>query len=153
MTAPAIAEAIDAIVERVEAIDPTISPESPFWRRSEKTPATTKTRRGFDVDFQGHPRDLSNEGLGVQTHGLADRIARLDLVVEYPIARAERALETTLAVDSELLLRALGRSAVWTSTPVRRCQARTTVDRSGIEEGGVLLLVVTVDVQYRDSEG
>ena len=81
MTAPAIAEAIDAIVERVEAIDPTISPESPFWRRSEKTPATTKTRRGFDVDFQGHPRDLSNGGPGVQTHGLADRSARLDLVV------------------------------------------------------------------------
>lgn len=150
MTAPAITDAITAVVSRVEAITPTIEPAARFRRVSETVPSTTRTRRGFDVEFQGHPRDLSNEGQGTQTQGLADRIARIDLVVEYPIARSEAALETTLAVDSELLLRALGRSAVWTSTPVRRCQVRTTVDRTAIEESGVLLLVVSVDVQYRD---
>ncbi len=156
MADPAITEAIAAVVARAEAIVPTIEPAARFRRFGETTPPTTRTKRGFDVEFQGHTRDLSNEGQGVQTHGQADRLARLDLVVEYPLGRQERALETTLAVDSELLLRALGRSAVWTGTPVRRCVARSSVDREAEQGGdgtpGVILLVVTVDVQYRDIE-
>ena len=157
MAAPAITDAIAAVVARVEAIAPTVEPAARFRRFGEAAPPSTRTKRGFDVEFMGHTRDISNEGQGIQTHGQADRVARLDLVVEYPAGRQEKALETTLAVDSELLLRALGRSAVWTSTPVRRCTARTTVDRQGAEgeDGlpGVILLVVTVDVQYRDIEG
>lgn len=156
MAAPAITAAIAAVVARVEAIVPTVEAASRFRRFGEVTPPTTRTRRGFNVEFQGHPRDLSNEGAGVQTQGQADRVARIDLLIEYPVGRKERELEGTLAIDSELLLRALGRSAVWTTTPVRRCTPRTSIDRTA-EEGddgtpGVILLVVTVDVQYRDLE-
>lgn len=156
MTAPAITEAIDAVVAAVEAIEPTIEPASRFRRFNEKAPFTTKMRRLFDVDFMGHPRDLSNEGQGVQTVGLSDRVARFELWLGYPVANAERALETTMAVDSELVMRALGRSAVWTGTPVRRCTITTTVNRDeqlGDQgEPGVLYLVATVNVQYRDTE-
>lgn len=156
MTAPAITAAIDAVVSRVEAIAPTIDPSSPFRRYSEKAPFTTKIRRLFDVGFLGHARDLSNEGQGVQTAGLSDRTARFLLEIGYPVGNAERALETTLAVDSELILRALGRSAVWTGTPVRRCTITTDVDRSEARgepaAPGVIRLVATVNVTYRDTE-
>lgn len=159
MAEPAIIKAIEAIVAKVEAIEPTIEPTARFVRRGERAPPTTKNRRTFDVGFIGHLRDLSNEGLGVQTHGLADRIAQLAVAITYPVARDEAALETRLAVDSELVLRALHRSAVWTGTPVRRCAARTATDRSkqdaaaaGSQGAATIDLVVTVDVQYRDSE-
>lgn len=156
MTAPAITDAIDAVVARVEAITPTIDVAAAFRRIRETAPPTTKTRRLFDVEFKGHPRDLSNEGQGTQTTGLADRVARLELWISYPVARSERALETTLAVDSELLMRALGRSATWSATPVRRCTITTADDRSAAvgEQGepGVIFLVATVNVQYRDVE-
>jgi hypothetical protein len=158
MTAPAISAALDALVATVEAIAPTIDAATPFRRRAETSPGTTRGgKRWVNLEFDGHPRDLSNEGAGVQSPGLADRSASVRLLIDYPLARNERALETTMAVDSELLLRALGRSASWTGTPVRRVVARTTVDRSAAvpfdrQGTGKLVLVVTADVQYRDVE-
>lgn len=156
MATPAITSAIDTVVAKVEAIVPTIDPAARFARYSEKAPFTTKVRRLFDVDFLGHTRDLSNEGQGVQTAGLSDRTARIDLVVGYPIGNDERALETRMAVDSELILRALGRSASWGTTPVRRCTVTTAVDRSEAEgtgeQPGTMRLVATVNVTYRDTE-
>jgi hypothetical protein len=161
VSAPAITSAIDAVVARIEAITPTIDAEQTFRRLGEVAPASTRAgKRLFDFDF-GALRDLSNEGQGVQNPGLADRLATVEFVIDYPIARAERALETTIAIDAELVLRALGRSANWTGTTVRRVVASTVVDRNDsaevpIEGGGtqpgVLHLVVTAAITYRDAE-
>ena len=157
MTAPAISGVIDAIIDRAEAVVPTIDPAQKFRRSDERAPFTTRGgKRIFDVNFEGHPRDLSNEGAGRQTVGQADRLARLTLDIEYPIGNAEKALETTIAVDSELLLRALARSANWAGTSITRATARSAVDRSESEAvdaaPGVLHLMVTIDVQYVDLE-
>lgn len=159
MAVPAISSAIDAVVAKVEAIVPTIDPGRPFRRTGETAPATTGAgRRLFDVDF-GALRDQSNEGAGVQNVGVADRAATIALAIVYPLGRAEKTLETVLAVDAELVLRALGRSANWAGTVVRRVQARAAVDRSEVEiltdagaQPGYLYLVVTCEVFYRDSE-
>jgi hypothetical protein len=156
MAAPAVQAALEALLAKVEAIVPTIDPSDRFRRRGERAPASTRAgKRLIDLEAQGHPRDLSNEGAGVQAPGLADRIAAVDLVVEYPLGRAEKQLETTVMVDSELLLRAVGRSANWAGTPVRRVQARSRVDRPDAAAGegpGVLKLVVSVEITYRDTE-
>jgi hypothetical protein len=157
MAAPAITAVLASLVAKVEAISPVVDPTQKFRRVSERAPATTQTKRLFDVEFRGHPRDPSNEGRGVQTVGLSDRVAALDLVITYGIGNNEKALETTIAVDSELVLRALGRSANWAGTAIQRAQARSSVDRtlSSPETGegtGLLQLVVSVDVQYRDQE-
>lgn len=153
---PKVLEALDAIVAKVEAIVPTIDPAARFRRSSEKTPPTTKAgKRLFDVDFQGHPRDLSNEGQGVQNPGIADRIATFTISIDYPLARNEKALEATTAVDSELVLRALGRSANWNGTPVQIVRATSAMRTDQAEDGmgaGFRVLVVTADVQYRDRE-
>jgi len=151
VTAPAISGVIDAIIDRAEAVVPTIDPAQKFRRSDERAPFTTRGgKRIFDVNFEGHPRDLSNEGAGRQTVGQADRLARLTL------DNAEKALETTIAVDSELLLRALARSANWAGTSITRATARSAVDRSESEAvdaaPGVLHLMVTIDVQYVDLE-
>ncbi len=155
MTVPAVSAALDAVVAKVEAIAPTIDPAQPFRRRSEITPPSTAVgKRTFDVEFQGHSRDQSNEGpAGVQNVGIADRVASFDLVVDYARANAERALETTMAVDSELVLRALNRAS-WAGTPVHRVVARSRVERPEAGEGqpGVFSLVVSADVHYRDTE-
>lgn len=157
MTAPAISGVIDALIEKVEAITPTIDEGRRFRRSDERAPPTTRNgKRLFDVEFEGHPRDLSNEAAGRQTVGQAERIARLSVDVGYPVGRSEKDLETTIAVDSELLLRALGRSANWAGTSIQRAVARTTVDRSEIEAvedaPGLIHLRVAVDVQYVDVE-
>src|SRR6266496_3536072 len=149
---PAIQAAIEAVLATVEAIVPTIEPATTFRRKSEKVNATTRApKRLFDLQARGHPRDLSNEGSGVQNPGVADRIAAVDLVVEYSAARVERALEMTMMVDSELVLRALGRSANWAGTPVRRVRATTSIERDlqlPIPGQGtaVLKLVVTAEI-------
>jgi hypothetical protein len=158
MTAPAISDALDALVAKVEAIVPTLDPATRFRRRAETSPGTTRGgKRWVNLEFDGHPRDLSNEGAGVQSPGIADRSASVRLLIDYPLVRNEKTLETAMAVDSELLLRALGRSASWAGTPIRRVVARTTVDRSAAvpfdgQGTGKLVLAVTADVQYRDVE-
>lgn len=159
MAAPAISAAIEAVLAKVEAITPTIDQGQKFRRTDETAPFTTRGgKRLFDFDF-GALDDLSNLGRGVQNPGLADRTASVALQIAYPLARAEKALETTLAVDAELVLRALGRSANWAGTVVRRVVARAAVDRSDAqietEAGpmpGSLYLVVSADITYRDSE-
>jgi hypothetical protein len=158
---PAISSAIDAVVAKLEAITPTIDAAQEFRRRGEKAPPTTRAgKRSFDFGFVGM-RDLSNEGApgGVQNPGKADRTASIAITIDYPLARAEKALETTMAVDSELVLRALGRSANWAGTVVQRVVAKTTVNRASSElliedqvQPGFLRLVVTAEIQYRDSE-
>ena len=157
MADPAITSVIDAIVERVEAIDPTIDPAAQFKRSSETSPPTTKNRRTFDLDFLGQPADLSAIGQGVQTVGLADVLASFRISVAYPIGRSEKALETTLASDSEHIRRALSRSATWAGTPVRTLRAfRSTVDWSEQEpieqQPGLVRLVVEVTFLYRETE-
>jgi hypothetical protein len=158
MPAPAVQAAIEAVLAKVEAIVPTIDPSATFRRRGETAPGTTKAgKRWFDLQAAGHPRDLSNEGAGVQAPGLADRIASVTLLVDYPVGRSEKALEMTMMVDSELLLRALGRSANWAGTPVRRVVARTTIERDILEpttgQGlNLIRLTVTAEIQYRDTE-
>lgn len=159
MAAPAIQAALEAVLARVEAITPTIDPAVRFRRKGETAPASARApRRLIDLQAEGHPRDLSNEGAGTQAPGLADRIASVRLVIEYPAARAERALETTMMVDSELVLRALGRSASWAGTPVQRVVATTSVERDGVlpvagQGTQVFRLVVAAEIQYRDVEG
>lgn len=157
MADPAIQSVIEAVISAVEGISPTIDPGTRFRRKGETAPASTRApKRLINVEFQGHPEDSSNEGRGTQAPGLADRIVRLDLRVEYPVARSERALELAMAVDSELVLRALARSSAWVGTPVRRVVATTTVEREiELVQGqgtSVLTLVVAATVQYRDTE-
>lgn len=159
MAAPAISAAIAAVLAKVEAITPTIDPAQAFRRSSETAPPSTRAgKRRFDFDM-GALRDLSNEGAGTQAPGIADRLATVAITIAYPLARAEKALETTLAVDAELVLRALGRSASWAGTVVRRAQARAAIDRTDAEvlgdagpKPGHLYLIVTCDILYRDSE-
>lgn len=158
MAAPAVQAALEAVVARIEAITPTIDATTAFARKTiERVPSSTRARkRLFDVDFEG-VRDLSNEGSGVQAPALADRVATFTVRIDYAAARAERALELTMAVDAELVLRALGRSAGWAGTPVRRVVARASVERDQVEPApgmgtGVLKLAVTADVTYRDAE-
>lgn len=159
MAAPAISSAIAAVIAKLEAIIPTIDPGQPFRRLGEVAPVTTRGgKRLFDIDF-GALRDLSNEGAGVQNQGVADRVGTVSVTIAYPLARSEKALETTLAVDAELVLRALGRSATWAGTVVRRVQARAAVDRSEAEvltdtgpQPGSLYLVVACEITYRDTE-
>ncbi len=161
MADPAIQAAIEAVIAAVEAVIPTIDPSTRFRRKNETAPASTRAgKRLFDF-ATGGLRDDSNEGRAgsVQNVGKADRTASVTLRIEYPLGRSEKALEMTLAVDAELLLRAIGRSAVWTGTPVRRVSARATVDRTETviltEAGstpGQLVLAVAADIQYRDTE-
>jgi hypothetical protein len=154
--APAVQSAIEAVLAKVEAIGPTIDSGQQFRRVDEKAPLTTRGgKRLFEFDF-GAMRDLSNEGAGVQNAGLADRVASVVIAIGYPLARAEKTLETTLAVDSELVLRALGRSANWAGTVVRRVVARTAIDRTDAEatevSPGIVYLLVSADIFYRDTE-
>lgn len=153
---PQVEEALDALIAKLEAIVPTVDPACRFRRREESAPPTTKApKRLFDVDFEGHIRDLSNEGNGAQNPGVADRVARFTVEIDYPLARAEKALELTTAVDSELVLRALTRSANWNGTPVQIVRATSTMRTDQAEDGmgaGFRVLVVTADVQYRDIE-
>lgn len=158
MAEPAVQAAVEAVIAKVEAIVPTIDPASSFRRRSEKAPPSTRAgKRWFDLQASGIPRDLSNEGSGPQRPGVADRVARLELLIDYPVARAERTLEMTMLVDSELLLRAVGRSANWAGTPVHRVVASTSVQRDQVEPitgqgSGVLRLALTCEITYRDVE-
>jgi hypothetical protein len=158
MAAPAVQAALETVLASIEAITPTIDADQLFTRkRVERTAATTRApKRRFDVDF-GSMRDLSNEGEGVQSPGLADRSATFTIRIDYAAARSERALETTMAVDAELVLRALGRSANWAGTPVRRVVAQTAVERSEVVPvpgagTATLALVVTAEITYRDAE-
>lgn len=159
MTAPAVETVLDAFVSRVEAIVPTLRTNTRFRRSPENAEASeAPTRSGlrqFDVDVLGGGDD-SNEGRGVQNVGSADRTVSLLLSISYPApGRAERALEKVIASDAELVLRAVGRSANWVSSPsapVRRAVCRWTVNRSALQSGAEIILEVTVDVQYRDTE-
>lgn len=156
MAAPAITAAVNAVVAKVEAITPTIDTAQLFRRGSEKAPTTTRAgKRLFDVEAAGL-RDESNDGRGVQVPGVADRIATVVFVVTYPVARSERALETTLLEDMELLLRAVTRSASWAGTPVRRVAARAAVNRTFAEpveqQPGELQILLTAEIHYRDTE-
>lgn len=152
MAAPAIKAAIDAVLAKVEAITPTIEPGRPFRRKSETAPPTTRAaKRLFDFDFRG----LDNVPGATQNPDLTDRQASIALRIDYPVGNSEKALETTLAVDSELVLRALGKSANWSGTPIRRVAARAEVERVPPPDGqgaATFSIVVNADVFYRDSE-
>ena len=157
MAAPAITQVLDAIVKKVEAIDPSIDPGSRFKRSSETVPPTTRNRRTFNLDFMGQPQDLSAAGSGTQTVGQADVVAEFQLRIAYPIARNERNLETLLAADSELVRRALSRSANWTGTTVRTMRSfRSSVDWSErttpAGQPGTVRLVVKATFLYRELE-
>jgi hypothetical protein len=158
MAAPAVKAALEAVIAKIEAIAPIVDAGTPFRRQDERAPSSTRQRRRlFDLQAGGHPRDLSNEGAGVQNPGLADRIAAVTFLIEYALGRNERELEMLLMQDSELVLRAIGRSANWAGTPVRRVVAKTSIDRSSAEpmpgEGaGFLTLVVEAEITYRDTE-
>lgn len=159
MAAPAIEQVVDALVARISAIAPSLRPTTKFRRSQETAEAQQEPSRSsfrqFDVDVQ-RGADDSNEGRGVQNVGLADRTATFLVSVSYPsVGRAERGLEKVIASDAELLLRAVGRAANWVlapTAPVHRAICRWTVNRSYLEADGALVLEVTIDVQYRDTE-
>jgi hypothetical protein len=150
--APAIEQVVTALVTRLQAIAPSQKPGVKFRRATEvlatgETPGTALFRQ-FDVDYQGG-QDDSQEGHGVQSPGVADRRARFQISVYYPRARAEKKFEDVMASDSEWAMRALARSASWAGTPIQRTTCRATVDRSRKDK---LLLVLALEVQYRDTE-
>jgi hypothetical protein len=156
---PAIQAALEAVLAAVAATDPTIDTVQRFTRKNDTAPAATRAgKRLFDFRFNALS-DESNAGRGVQTVGKADRIATIAIRIDYPVGRAQKALETVLALDAEQLLRMLHRSSTWVNTPVRRVVAGASMDRSResviTEDGetpGVLVLVITAAIQYRDSE-
>jgi hypothetical protein len=152
MSAPAIEQVIVALVERLEAVQPSLRTNVPFRRSSEilsdsETPATACTRR-FNVDVLSG-QDDSQEGAGVQNAGVADRRVQVAVRVAYERGRKEKALEDLIASDAEWAMRALARSADWSGSPVQRATCRWNVDRSDTQK---LFLVLNLEVRYRDTE-
>lgn len=157
MAAPAITQVLDAIVAKVEAIVPSIDPDVTFRRSSETVPATTKARRWFDLAFSGQPSDESALGRGVQSPGLADVVSAWNIRVEYPLSRNRKDLDTRLAADSELIRRALSRSANWARTPIKAIRSFRSVVAWPAQETPetnpeLVYLVVDVSFLYRENE-
>lgn len=150
MASPAVQAAIEAVLAKLEAIVPTIDPGSTFRRQSENSPSSTKAgKRLFDVDFEGIGRE--------QPFGRDTRVATVQIKIDYPVGRAERALEAVLAQDSEDIVRSLMALGAWSKSPVIKVQASTSVDRAASEpqsgQGrGVFRLIVAIEITYHDPQ-
>jgi hypothetical protein len=152
MAAPAIEQVIAALVSRLEAVVPSLHAAKRF-RRSDESLSIDELpgkagMRWFNLDVASG-QDDSQEADGVQNVGLADRRARFQIRVLYPLGRQESSLELVLASDAEWGMRALARSASWAGTPIQRATCRWSIDRTKPER---VLLVLALEVQYRDAE-
>jgi hypothetical protein len=154
MADPAVHAVFDGLLTRIESLTPSVEPGVTFKRASERAPlSAVAPKRRFDVQVLDG-RDESQEGEGVQTVGVSDRLIRLRIDVHYPAQRAEAALERTLASDAEILLRGLVRDASWASASLRRAVGRWAVQRPGRSAKGqpVIVLALTLEAHYRDTE-
>lgn len=152
--APAIEQVIQAVVDRAQALEPSLQPEKRFRRSTEVlADAATPLRAGFrafNLDVLDG-RDDSQEGRGGQLDvASSDHTARMSLTCSYPAGAKARDLETLVPSDGDIMLRGLARSAVWRGTPVLRSTATWRIDRERAADRW--LLVVTMTVQYRDTE-
>lgn len=152
--APAIEQVIQALVDRMEALVPSVRSTETFRRSTEVvTVEATPGRaafRAFNLDVLDGQDDSQEGRGGVVSVGVGDHTARVQISCAYAKGRNERALETLVPSDGDIMLRGLARSAVWTGTPVRRSEATWRVDRDRAADRW--LLIVTLTVQYRDVE-
>lgn len=152
--APAIEQVIQALVDRMQDLVPSLRPTERFRRSSEVVSAVEAPARAafraFNLDVLDGQDDSQEGRGGVVSVGCGDHTARVQLACAYSKGRNERDLETLVPSDADIILRGLARSANWTGTPVLRSTARWRIDRERAADRW--LLFVTLTVQYRDTE-
>lgn len=137
---PTILAVIESVAARLESVRPFVHPEIPF-QRAAPTEDEESTERRFRVAFSSLGEVQSG---GVILEGMADRVARLDLRVSYPITAGED-VDLQLAADAELIQRAFRQG--WQASPIRRTQVTST--REAAPER-LATVRHTVEILYRD---